>query len=114
MNEDLSWFFMGTCFSGNDEKNNVITIGEGNQWLEILGCGMVNPRVLNNCNIDSGGDLGAETINERRYCENYSMPNDDAEQGRLQMLHDIFLNVMGGRVSMAPLQNPQKILDIGT
>ncbi|KAG4419764.1 hypothetical protein IFR04_007074 [Cadophora malorum] len=59
-------------------------------------------------------DIEYQTINERRYCENYSMPNDDAEQGRLQMLHDIFLNVMGGRVSMAPLQNPQKILDIGT
>ena len=35
------------------KKNNVINIGEGNEWLEILGCGMVNPRVLENCNIDS-------------------------------------------------------------
>jgi len=35
------------------KKNNVINIGEGNQWLEILGCGMVNPRVLENCQIDS-------------------------------------------------------------
>ena len=35
------------------KKNNVLKIGEGNQWLEILGCGMVNPRVLDNCNIDS-------------------------------------------------------------
>tara|TARA_Y100000590_G_scaffold109057_1_gene124341 strand:- start:68 stop:1132 length:1065 start_codon:yes stop_codon:yes gene_type:complete len=35
------------------KKNNVITIGEGNQWLEILGCGMVNPRVLENCKINS-------------------------------------------------------------
>ena len=35
------------------KKNNVIKIGEGDQWLEILGCGMVNPRVLENCNIDS-------------------------------------------------------------
>jgi len=34
------------------KKNNVLTIGEGDQWLEILGCGMVNPRVLENCNID--------------------------------------------------------------
>ncbi len=33
--------------------NNKIKIGEGNDWLEILGCGMVNPVVLNNCNIDS-------------------------------------------------------------
>ena len=35
------------------KKNNVLKIGEGNKWLEILGCGMVNPRVLENCNIDS-------------------------------------------------------------
>ena len=35
------------------KKNDVITIGEGNQWLEVLGCGMVNPRVLENCKIDS-------------------------------------------------------------
>jgi len=35
------------------KKNNVITIGEGDEWLEILGCGMVNPKVLENCNIDS-------------------------------------------------------------
>ena len=35
------------------KKNNVLNIGEGNEWLEILGCGMVNPRVLEYCNIDS-------------------------------------------------------------
>jgi phenylalanyl-tRNA synthetase alpha chain len=33
--------------------NNVIQVGAGKDWLEILGCGMVNPRVLENCNIDS-------------------------------------------------------------
>ena len=33
--------------------NNKIKIGEGDKWLEILGCGMVNPIVLDNCNIDS-------------------------------------------------------------
>ncbi len=29
-----------------------LTIGEGDGWLEILGCGMVNPKVLAACNID--------------------------------------------------------------
>ena len=33
--------------------NNKIKIGEGDKWLEILGCGMVNPIVLDNCKIDS-------------------------------------------------------------
>ena len=34
-------------------KNNTLHIGEGDKWLEILGCGMVNPVVLENCKIDS-------------------------------------------------------------
>ncbi|MCW6506840.1 phenylalanine--tRNA ligase subunit alpha [Lichenifustis flavocetrariae] len=29
-----------------------IRFGEGNDWLEILGCGMVHPNVLRHCNID--------------------------------------------------------------
>jgi phenylalanyl-tRNA synthetase alpha chain len=29
-----------------------LRIGAGDEWLEILGCGMVNPRVLENCGID--------------------------------------------------------------
>ena len=35
------------------KKDNVLKIGEGDQWLEILGCGMVNPCVLENCKINS-------------------------------------------------------------
>ncbi len=30
-----------------------LTIGAGDDWLEILGCGMVHPNVLENCGIDS-------------------------------------------------------------
>ncbi|MAV82992.1 MAG: phenylalanine--tRNA ligase subunit alpha [Pelagibacteraceae bacterium] len=33
--------------------DNQIKLGEGDKWLEILGCGMVNPKVLDNCKIDS-------------------------------------------------------------
>jgi phenylalanyl-tRNA synthetase alpha chain len=35
------------------KKDNVLKVGEGDEWLEILGSGMVNPKVLENCNIDS-------------------------------------------------------------
>jgi len=35
------------------KKGNVIKFGEGDNWLEVLGCGMVNPSVLENCKIDS-------------------------------------------------------------
>ena len=34
-------------------KKEEIRIGVGNDWLEILGCGMVNKKVLENVNIDS-------------------------------------------------------------
>ncbi|MBX9775675.1 MAG: phenylalanine--tRNA ligase subunit alpha [Xanthobacteraceae bacterium] len=33
------------------EKNEV-RFGEGNDWMEILGCGMVHPNVLRNCGLD--------------------------------------------------------------
>ena len=34
-------------------KDGKIIIGEGDQWLEILGCGMVHPNVLRNVKVDS-------------------------------------------------------------
>ena len=33
-------------------KDGKIIIGEGDQWLEILGCGMVHPKVLKNVKVD--------------------------------------------------------------
>ncbi len=33
-------------------KDGRIVIGEGDQWLEILGCGMVHPNVLKNVRVD--------------------------------------------------------------
>ena len=33
-------------------KDGKIIIGEGDQWLEILGCGMVHPNVLKNVKVD--------------------------------------------------------------
>jgi len=39
--------WMGTA----DEKSRKLTKGTG--WLEVLGCGMVDPNVLENCGIDS-------------------------------------------------------------
>ena len=33
--------------------DGILKIGEGDDWLEILGSGMVNPRVLENCGVDS-------------------------------------------------------------
>jgi phenylalanyl-tRNA synthetase alpha chain len=33
-------------------RGGEIRFGEGNDWLEILGCGMVHPNVLRNCGLD--------------------------------------------------------------
>ncbi|MGP9820634.1 phenylalanine--tRNA ligase subunit alpha [Salinarimonas sp. NSM] len=35
-----------------DRSGGEIRFGEGNDWLEILGCGMVHPNVLRNCGLD--------------------------------------------------------------
>ena len=61
--EDLQYRFRPSYFPFTEpsaemdvaysKKNDVLKIGEGDKWLEILGCGMVNPCVLDNCNIDS-------------------------------------------------------------
>jgi len=35
-----------------DRSGSEVKIGEGSDWLEILGCGMVHPNVLRNCGLD--------------------------------------------------------------
>jgi phenylalanyl-tRNA synthetase alpha chain len=37
---------------GYAKKGDEIRIGEGDDWLEILGCGMVHPNVLRNVGLD--------------------------------------------------------------
>ncbi|WP_093811456.1 phenylalanine--tRNA ligase subunit alpha [Stappia sp. ES.058] len=37
---------------GCDRSGNEVKIGEGDDWLEILGCGMVHPNVIRNCGLD--------------------------------------------------------------
>jgi len=38
---------------GCSRKGGELRIGAGGDWLEILGCGMVHPKVLDACGIDS-------------------------------------------------------------
>ena len=35
-----------------DRSGGQIRIGQGNDWLEVVGCGMVHPKVLANCGLD--------------------------------------------------------------
>ena len=43
---------------GCRRESGTLTIGDGGDWLEILGCGMVNPKVLEYCNIDPEAHQG--------------------------------------------------------
>ena len=45
--------FRPSYFPFTEPSAEVDILSESGKWLEILGCGIVNPVVLNNCNIDS-------------------------------------------------------------
>ncbi|KAJ5080976.1 hypothetical protein N7456_013686 [Penicillium angulare] len=54
--------------------------------------------------------------NGRRYCdESYFMPNDETELTRLNIVHQIYLILQEGRLTLAPFTTDSpRILDIGT
>ena len=45
--------FRPSYFPFTEPSAEVDILSENGKWLEILGCGIVNPIVLENCNIDS-------------------------------------------------------------
>ncbi|KAI9763224.1 MAG: hypothetical protein M1840_000842 [Geoglossum simile] len=82
-----------------------------------------NDSALGNTDTESTMTLPSYVLNYQ--CENgrtyhafhegkYLLPNDDREQDRLDMVHHIYSKVAGGKLFLAPIQNPQKVLDIGT
>jgi len=44
----------------------------------------------------------------------YYLPNDDVEQDRLNLQHHLWTLTLDGRLHLAPISNPQRVLDIGT
>lgn len=42
------------------------------------------------------------------------MPNDESEQDRLDLSHQMFKITMGDKLYLAPIGKPATILDIGT
>ncbi|EGZ67772.1 S-adenosyl-L-methionine-dependent methyltransferase, partial [Neurospora tetrasperma FGSC 2509] len=44
----------------------------------------------------------------------YWMPNDKIEQDRLDLQHAVFMRMLKGKFGLAPVTNPQSVLDIGT
>ena len=51
--ENVETRFRPSYFPFTEPSAEVDIMSENGKWLEILGCGIVNPVVLNNCNIDS-------------------------------------------------------------
>tara|TARA_A100000164_G_scaffold109073_1_gene96058 strand:- start:365 stop:1090 length:726 start_codon:yes stop_codon:yes gene_type:complete len=50
---DVKIRFRPSFFPFTEPSAEVDILSEDNKWLEILGCGIVNPVVIENCNIDS-------------------------------------------------------------
>ena len=65
--------FRPSYFPFTEPSAEVDILSENNKWLEILGCGIINPIVLENCNIDSNKysglafGLGVERIAMLKY-----------------------------------------------
>jgi len=85
--------------------------------------------------VDSGSDYGSDDWdsdttslsssvynhvyeNGRRYHAyregNYLMPNDETEQDRLDLVHHIYGLLLDGKLLIAPIEKPQRVLDLGT
>tara|TARA_B100000674_G_C37703782_1_gene851850 strand:+ start:159 stop:875 length:717 start_codon:yes stop_codon:yes gene_type:complete len=71
--ENVETRFRPSYFPFTEPSAEVDIMSENGKWLEILGCGIVNPVVLNNCNIDSNTfsglalGLGIERIAMLKY-----------------------------------------------
>jgi len=51
--KDIKIRFRPSYFPFTEPSAEVDILSDNNKWLEVLGCGLVNPTVLDNCKIDS-------------------------------------------------------------
>ena len=71
--ENIKVRFRPSYFPFTEPSAEVDILSKEGKWLEILGCGIVNPIVLQNCNIDSekysglAFGLGVERIAMLKY-----------------------------------------------
>jgi len=56
--EDIKLRFRPSYFPFTEPSAEVDILSTEGRWIEILGCGLVNPIVLENCNIDSNKHSG--------------------------------------------------------
>lgn len=48
------------------------------------------------------------------YKDGYLLPNDDTERERLDLTHHLFCLTLDGDLCLTKLNNPERILDVGT
>ena len=71
--KDIQIRFRPSYFPFTEPSAEVDILSDNGKWLEILGCGIVHPKVLKNCNIDSkkysglAFGLGVERIAMLKY-----------------------------------------------
>ena len=71
--EELQVRFRPSYFPFTEPSAEVDVMGKNGKWLEVLGCGMVNPRVLENVGVDPNKyhgfafGLGVERLTMLRY-----------------------------------------------
>ena len=71
--KDIQIRFRPSYFPFTEPSAEVDILSDNGKWLEILGCGVVHPKVLKNCNIDSkkysglAFGLGVERIAMLKY-----------------------------------------------
>ncbi|KAH7038129.1 S-adenosyl-L-methionine-dependent methyltransferase [Microdochium trichocladiopsis] len=58
-------------------------------------------------------DLPYVTENDRTYCGDYYMPVDEMELDRLYLFHQVYLKILDSQLTIATLEEPKHILDIG-
>lgn len=59
-------------------------------------------------------DMNYVMENGRRYAGQYFAPNDEIEQDRMHITHQTYLFLFNNQLTSVHLENPLRILDIGT
>lgn len=95
----------------------IVEPDEGNDGTSDVDSALGDDRASSTDSLTSSV-LNYEYENGRRYhafrSGQYFLPNDEAEQDRLDLTHHILSLLLGGDLFKAPITEPKRILDIGT
>ncbi|KAL1978368.1 hypothetical protein VTN31DRAFT_1227 [Thermomyces dupontii] len=58
--------------------------------------------------------LTIQDLQANQYSVAYLPPNDETENDRLDIFHELCLTLMHRKLYLAPIKNPQRVIDLGT